>query len=252
MAKGKRRNRRPRRPKYSAEQPLELEVAVPSIQQVPASALGVALARPVEAFFDAMPEVADTASGRQKAQTIRAVLGLTALLLVIAARDGQTWLGVLGVCVGVVLVFVPMSGLRKARWKHRLKRITGGRERRVHAAASLRFDGTKLTIRGADGKIWRSARPLVPPFVVVWGGHEGVDWLGIVNPKGKKREALWFSSSAGADRLADQPPLATALAAHVQWSVDGNVEVAQAGGDAFEALCAALGPLPPSGGAGRV
>jgi len=240
----KKKSRKPKRPKYSADKPLELTVAIPRLEAIPPPAWRAALSRPVEAFVDALPEVADTASGRKKAQTIRAVLGVGALFMVIAARDGDWWLGAIGVVLGVALVFVPMSGLRKARWKHKLARVAGAGQREVFAPSTLHFNGTKLTVRGPEGKVWRSARPFVVPHVVVWGLHDGAAWLGILNPKGKKRDALWLHGPDSSALIDDGARLTDRAKAHVGWALDTNVESARCDAEAFAALFAVLGPDP--------
>ena len=65
------------------------------------------------------------------------------------------------------------------------------------------------------------------------------------DPRGKKRDSLWFRSPAALDQVAAERPLAAVLAAHVEWDLDANVEAARTDAAAFAALYAALGPGPP-------
>ena len=241
---GKRRTRKPKRPKYSPQKPLELTVALPGLEDVPPPAWRAAIVNPLRRFVESLPEVSDTAAGRKQAQLVRGVAGLSALLLVIAAKDGAWWLGAAGVAIAVSLVFVPVSGLRKARWRHRLNRAAGARQRWVMRPAALSFNGTKLTITEQGGGTWRSARPFISPFVAVWGARGGAAWLGIINPRGKKRDGIWFRCNHVPGVLESLAPLDGALSEHVDWTLDSNIEPAECDGPTFDALFAAFGPVP--------
>lgn len=253
-AAAKAKAKRARRPKYTAEAPLEIVVELPAIEAVAPPRWRAAIGRPLLAFVDSLPEVTNSAAGRGRANVTRSVMGLTALFCISLARQAGAFFAVLGVLVAVSLVFVPASALRKARWRHSLTRLMGGGERRVLAAGALKFDGTRVEVRDANGRIWSSGRPMVKPHVVLCGERHGDRWLGIIQPTGKKRTAAWFqapqreSKTTDGDNLPQWPgagvPLERALGQHVNWGFEGKVEAAHLSADAFDTLLAAIGPAP--------
>ena len=195
--------KRRRAPRYTPDEPLELEGAVPGFEPLPSR--GGAVARAVAAGVRRLPTYSAGRAGREKALWIRLGLGAVALSLVALGREQWQW-GLVGIAVATLLVVVPTLDTRQRRWLDALRRLEQPRQRAVSRPASLRFDGRKISIRAAD-RVWRSLRPANPPHeVVVAYDESGWAWLGLVPPsqRGARRpEPLWFR--APADRLADRP-----------------------------------------------
>ncbi len=180
---------RKRRPKYSAESPLELSVVVARSEPVPAR--WGRLAAPYEGLIRLLPEYELSGSGRDAARIIKLAMGVAAVYIVTLGKE-HWFFGLLGVLIGLLTMIVPVSDVRKRRLIAWARRLAEPGERFVPRPGSLHFDGRKLTIR-ADERVWRSLRPGTPPAALVVGARkERQFFLGLV-PPGRGSEGLWFT-----------------------------------------------------------
>lgn len=189
------KKRRKRRPTYTAEQPLQLQVVVARSEPLPAR--WGSLSGPTEALIRLLPEYELSGSGRDVARVIKIAMGVGAIYLVTLGKEHWVF-GLLGVLVGLATMVVPVSDVRKRRLLAASRRLAEPRERFVPAVGSLNFDGRKLTITSLE-RVWRSLRPASPPVDVVVGVSDAAPervYLGLIAPtKAGKDAGLWFASA---------------------------------------------------------
>ncbi len=196
MAKKKARKPKPRR--YSAEAPLELSCSVVVEGEAPNPR--ARWSGPLALFVGSLPSYRLSPGGKQVAAAVKIGLGFAAVGLVAAGRE-QAVLGALGVVVALAALLLPLSELRKRRWREAAAVLARPVVVRRTAPARVHFDGDKLSVL-LEGRVRGSIRPSrAPPAELRLGplleapegaGATELAALGFVRGSRKKGERLWF------------------------------------------------------------
>ena len=204
-----RKPRRKRRRKHDPGDPLEVHGTVLREADEPApSRPWVPLLR---GLVESLPSHSETRRGREFAFFLRLVFGVAAVMMVTKGRQHWGW-GAAGVVTALSTLIVPLGETRRRRWVRRLNASLEPTSVLRPHPADMDFDGRKASIR-VDGRVWRSLRPFDPPATPRLLRVDDTLWLGLIPPEGRKRDPLWFYTSAApmADHLpqpeiVDGPP----------------------------------------------
>jgi len=182
--------RRRRRRRASPTSPTTLSCQVPGWREGPPRSR--ALRGPARALVRLLPAYKSGPEGRPFAIAIKVAIGAGAVALAGLGTEHFAF-ALLAAVVALTTLVLPLPDYRKARWLARAEAL--GEPRRIPAPTpgELTYDGAKLTIR-ADDRVWKSLRPRHLPHDVVVGVDSDRALLGLVKPRGKRSDALWFAA----------------------------------------------------------
>ncbi len=168
----------------------ELVVAAELPREESYEASSAGLWRLVDALVDVVPSHRNTREGRRTAKAMKVAVGAVGLLLaVFAGPESLTWL-VVGGCLVLLALLVPVSELKKRSWKGKVKRRTGTQTRTVWDAGEVRYDGRRVELFRGEEKV-RQVSVGKGDHEVVWARLDDRPCLGVL-PRGKrKKESIW-------------------------------------------------------------
>ncbi len=183
--------------KFSPERPLVVQGQVPAVETVPGRWAWAA--GPLDAVAAWVPATKGTRAGERFRRAWKIGFGAVAVLFASYARQDLGWVvpSLLAVALAVLL---PISDIRRARWRRAAQGLAAGRQVSQPAAAEVTWDGTRLMVRAEARQF--SVRPAEAAAAV--GRDDQGAWLALA-PGGRGKQALAFRAAAVDRPLPSRP-----------------------------------------------